>query len=181
MRMKPTGSFALISAVIVVLGPASRAVAQDKPKTEVVPQIGHSSRITSVAFSSDGTLVVSGSEDKTLKIWSVATGTLLRTLEGHANSAQPPEGRVWALGFSPDGRQVLSAGEDNRDTYGIHARGRSYVHSKRAPILSGLLLSRATDAWLFSVGTGTSRSSFGTLRLGHCYAPTTDSQVGSFL
>lgn len=49
-----------------------------KPKIEIVPQIGHSSQITSVAFSPDGARMLSGSTDKTVKLWDVATGALLR-------------------------------------------------------------------------------------------------------
>ena len=35
---------------------------------------GHWKTVRSVAFSPDGMLVVSGSDDKTVKIWEVATG-----------------------------------------------------------------------------------------------------------
>ena len=36
---------------------------------------GHSRDVTSVAISADGKRVVSGSEDKTVKIWDLETGT----------------------------------------------------------------------------------------------------------
>ena len=41
---------------------------------------GHSSLVSSVAFSHDGTQVVSGSDDKTVKIWDASSGACLKTL-----------------------------------------------------------------------------------------------------
>ena len=45
---------------------------------------GHTGWVTSVAFSPDGTRVLSGSADNTLKLWDAATGQLLRTFAGHS-------------------------------------------------------------------------------------------------
>ena len=59
--------------------------------------------VTSVAFSPDGTRLVSGSDDKTVKHWDVSSGQLIRTLEGHSD-------RVKSVAFSPDGSRVLSGG-----------------------------------------------------------------------
>ena len=39
--------------------------------------------VMSVSFSPDGQSVVSGSFDKTIRLWSVESGELLRTMEGH--------------------------------------------------------------------------------------------------
>ena len=58
---------------------------------------GHSGRVWSVAFSLDGTQVVSGSGDMTVWLWDVATGAALQTLEGHSGS-------VSSVAFSPDGK-----------------------------------------------------------------------------
>ena len=46
------------------------------------PSSGHSDVVTSVAFSTDGTKVVSGSYDKTVKIWNVESGDVMYTLHG---------------------------------------------------------------------------------------------------
>ena len=43
---------------------------------------GHAGEVTSVAFSADGSKVVSGSEDNTVKIWSADNGEVLQTLSG---------------------------------------------------------------------------------------------------
>ncbi|KAK2731274.1 hypothetical protein FQN57_003536 [Myotisia sp. PD_48] len=52
--------------------------------------------VMSVAFSPDGSKIVSGSGDNTVRVWEVATGKLLQTLEGHSGS-------VTSVAFSPDG------------------------------------------------------------------------------
>ena len=43
---------------------------------------GHTDSVTSVAFSGDGSKIVSGSDDNTVKIWSVDNGEVIQTLSG---------------------------------------------------------------------------------------------------
>jgi hypothetical protein len=62
---------------------------------------GHTHIVNSVAFSPDGRLLASGSADKTIKLWDVATGREVRTLTGHIDD-------VNSVAFSPDGRLLAS-------------------------------------------------------------------------
>jgi WD40 repeat protein len=48
---------------------------------------------------------MSGSDDKTARLWDAVTGALLQTLEGHSFS-------VFSVAFSPDDRQVVSGSDD---------------------------------------------------------------------
>ena len=43
---------------------------------------GHSSYVRSVCFSPDGSRIVSGSDDKTVRIWKAVTGACEVTMEG---------------------------------------------------------------------------------------------------
>jgi WD40 repeat protein len=45
----------------------------------------HTDHVRSVTFSSDGTSLVSGSDDKTIKLWDVQTGGVIKTFHGHTN------------------------------------------------------------------------------------------------
>jgi len=65
-------------------------------------QGGHSARITGVACSADGAMIVSSSEDGTVKLWST-NGALLRTL---TTQACP----ITALALSPDGTKIAAGG-----------------------------------------------------------------------
>src|SRR5204863_3483892 len=71
-------------------------------KPELVVQTGHSKFVTVVAFSADGRLLASGSQDYMIKLWEVSTGRELRTLTGHQDYIQ-------SLVFSSDGRLLASA------------------------------------------------------------------------
>jgi WD40 repeat protein/tetratricopeptide (TPR) repeat protein len=65
---------------------------------------GHAGPVTSVAVSSNGELIASGSQDNTVKVWDARTGQELRTLKGHTNP-------VTSVVFSSDGGRIVSSSE----------------------------------------------------------------------
>src|SRR5207249_1869789 len=46
---------------------------------------GHEDMVLCVAFSTDGRRILSGSSDRTVRLWDVRTGTELRCFRGHAD------------------------------------------------------------------------------------------------
>src|SRR5690242_14021985 len=63
---------------------------------------GHKDIITQIAWSPDGHILASVSQDKTIRLWNGQNGNLLYTLLGHASY-------VYGVTWSPDGH-ILASG-----------------------------------------------------------------------
>ena len=66
---------------------------------------GHEAVIESIAFSPDGSVIASGSQDHTVRLWDAATGELLVVLDNHTD-------RVNAVIFSPGGAVLATSSRD---------------------------------------------------------------------
>ena len=64
----------------------------------------HSESVTSIAYSPDGTLLATGSEDHSVRLWDAITGKPEKVSEDMG-------GRVRAVRYSSDGKAVLASGE----------------------------------------------------------------------
>ncbi|CAI4211665.1 unnamed protein product [Parascedosporium putredinis] len=67
--------------------------------------VGHAGEVPSVAFSIDGTRIISGSDDTTIRVWDARSGQQMQKLEGHGGS-------VTSVAFSPDGTRIISGSND---------------------------------------------------------------------
>ena len=66
---------------------------------------GHQSTVYSVALSADGTTLVSGGGDSTIKVWDLASGREVRSLAGHKSYVEN-------VALSADGKTVVSGSTD---------------------------------------------------------------------
>ena len=66
----------------------------------------HTNYVSSVAFNYDGTMLASGSWDKTIKLWNINTNECVVTLGGH-------RGPVYSVAFNTDGKLLASGSDDD--------------------------------------------------------------------
>ena len=76
-------------------------------KMKLEYKVKHTDNIKSLAFSPDGNTLASSSDDKTVRLWNVADGSLRFTLSGHRY-------RVTAIAFSPDSKSLATAVDEVR-------------------------------------------------------------------
>ena len=132
-----------LSGIVFFLCIFCCALAGAEQPPELVFQTGHAGAIHAIAISPDAQWLVSGGQDSTLKIWSLRTGNLLRTLYGH-------NGRISSVAISPDGRFVASAADDGtarlwevaggqqmRDLTGHRNRISSVAFASAGSVLTG--------------------------------------------
>jgi WD40 repeat protein len=100
---------------------------KEPPKKDEPPgPPGHHDQVFSIALSKDGKFLASASSDKTVKLWDVSTGKVVRDFANpDFKSVFPDEpapshpGWVHSVKFTPDGKQLVTAG--------AAPKGRSYI------------------------------------------------------
>jgi WD40 repeat protein len=78
---------------------------------------GHTAMVWSVAYSPDGRRIVTGSGDRTAKVWDAETSGEVLALKGH-------RGEVHGVAFSPDGKRIVTGSIDGTAKLWDAATGR---------------------------------------------------------
>lgn len=81
------------------------ASAGNAPVWQATIVITHTNTVDSVAWSPDGSKLVSGDRDDRLHVWDATTGASLLTMSGHSRD-------VSRVAWSPDGSKIASVSDD---------------------------------------------------------------------
>jgi WD40 repeat protein len=113
---------------------------------------GHEGAIRSLSFSSDGEVLATASEDKTIRLWSAKDWKEQRTLAGH-------EGLVWSVAFSAGGKNLASGGFDRTVRVWDPATGQSRQTLRgHTGIVTAVSFAPDTSALVSGCADGTIRS-----------------------
>lgn len=93
----------------------------------LIPQIGHSQSLRAAAFSPDGRFIITGSDDKTAKLWDPATGVEVRTFAGHTLAVRTA--RLWDAGTGAEIRTFSGHSSEVRATAWQRDRGSIFCRT----------------------------------------------------
>ena len=96
-------------------GPSLAVAALVRARMDEDSEKGHRDGVFTAAFSPDGKLLASGGSDRTIKLWNVADGTVVRELVNPNLKAAAHPGWIYSLRFTPTGSRLVSAGSAPRN------------------------------------------------------------------
>ncbi|MCX6925004.1 MAG: serine/threonine protein kinase, partial [Verrucomicrobia bacterium] len=124
-----------------------------QPKTHLALKTlrGHLKAVTSGRFSPDGQRIVTGSWDKTAKVWDAASGKELLTLTGHSKL-------LMSVAFSPDGQRIVTGSYDGTAKVWEAVTGRELLTLKgHSELVKSVSFSRDGRRIVTGSGDGTAK------------------------
>lgn len=96
----PWVTSAMAAVAIALIGSGNALAAEPALKGELTLRLAHQGNVTAIVFAPDGAIVASAGTDRTIKLWNVRSGALIRTLN---EDFQPA-----ALVFTPDDKTLIA-------------------------------------------------------------------------
>ena len=130
---------------------AAAALAKAQQQPTLIPQLGHSGFLMSVAVSADAKWLVSGGWDKTARLWEVATSKEVRAFRGHAAI-------INSVSLSGDGKWLATGSDDQTARLWEVATGKE-VFTVRHSLKVGSVVLSGDGKWLVTAGDAKTRLS----------------------
>lgn len=115
----------LLALSETVLNLDSLELKTDFPMNELYIQLGHSDSIVSVDISPDGKYMVSGSLDKTIRLWDIESGEELKTFDLYDNEVSGSENsiddRIYSVTITADGKSIISESNNSGLVFDIES------------------------------------------------------------
>jgi WD40 repeat protein len=137
MRFRGKEAPASVRVTLAEMPSQQTVLAATAPPHLMLDTGGHMAIINDIAFTADGKYLVSGADDKVVRVWDLATGKTVRMIRGETQSGSP--GKVYAMALSPDEKWLATGGWmwNDADGNGHHVRLYDFQSGELVAVLKG--------------------------------------------